>query len=63
MESYWVPKIGILLSFIVYYLRKIDYLQFIQTSKDENYDYIIMTNRHNGKVNDEVKDVKTCLFI
>ena len=35
-------------------------LRFIKTSKDEFYDYIIMTNRHNGKNDDKKANVKTC---
>ena len=43
-----------------YYLSKISSLNFVETSKDGTYDYIIMTNRHNGKDGDKISDVKTC---
>ena len=43
-----------------YYLKKIKDLSFIKTSKDGSYDYIIMTNRHNGKDNYVKDEVKTC---
>ena len=35
-------------------------MHFIQTSKDENYDYIIMTNRVNVKGDDKISNIKTC---
>ena len=43
-----------------YYLSKISNLTFVETSKDATYDYIIMTNRHNGKDDDKIFEVKTC---
>jgi hypothetical protein len=59
-KNYKIAFCGINYEIASYYLSKINNLQFIQTSKDENYDYIIMTNRHNGKNDDKISDVKTC---
>jgi len=43
-----------------HYLSKITNFKFIKTFKDDDYDYIIMTNRHNGKDDDGKAEVKTC---
>ena len=43
-----------------YYLKKITNISFDEVYKDDHYDYIIMTNRHNGKDNDKKSEVKTC---
>ena len=59
-KNYKIAFCGINYDIGSYYLSKISNLHFIQASKDENYDYIIMTNRHNGKDNDKISDVKTC---
>ena len=34
---------------INYYLKRIENFRYIETPSDEDYDYIIMTNRHSGK--------------
>ena len=34
---------------INYYLKRIENFRYTETSNDEDYDYIIMTNRHSGK--------------
>ena len=43
-KNYKIAFCGINYDIGSYYLSKISNLHFIQTSKDENYDYIIMTN-------------------
>jgi hypothetical protein len=43
-----------------YYLKKIPNFKFINISKEDEYDYILMTNRHNGKNTDRAEQVKTC---
>ena len=43
-----------------YYLKKIPNFNYLKTSKDEDFDYILMTNRHNGKNTDIPSKVKTC---
>ena len=58
--NYKIAFCGINYDIGSYYLKKIMNLRFIKTSKDEFYDYIIMTNRHNGKNDDKKADVKTC---
>ena len=59
-RNYKIAFCGINYDIGSYYLKKISNLKFIKTSKDEIYDYIIMTNRHNGKDNDKKNEVKTC---
>ena len=51
--NYKIAFCGINYDIGSYYLKKISDLMFIETSKDEIYDYIIMTNRHNGKDDDD----------
>ena len=43
-----------------YYLKKINNFSFTKISNNEDYDYIIMTNRINGKIEDKITDVKSC---
>ena len=59
-KNYKIAFCGINYDIGSYYLSKINNLNFVKTSKDDNYDYIIMTNRHNGKDDDKISDVKTC---
>ena len=59
-KNYKIAFCGINYDIGSYYLKNIRDLTFIKTSKDEIYDYIIMTNRHNGKDDDVKADVKTC---
>ena len=59
-KNYKIAFCGINYDIGAYYLEKINNLTFIETSKDEIYDYIIMTNRLNGKDNDKISEVKTC---
>jgi len=59
-KNYKIAFCGINYDIGSYYLGKISDLTFIKTSKDEVYDYIIMTNRHNGKDDDKKSEVKTC---
>ena len=59
-KNYKIAFCGINYDIGSFYLKKISNLMFIETPKDEIYDYIIMTNRHNGKDNDKKNEVKTC---
>ena len=59
-KNYKIAFCGINYDIGSFYLKKISNLMFIETPKDEIYDYIIMTNRHNGKDDDEKIEVKTC---
>ena len=59
-KNYKIAFCGINYDIGAYYLEKINNLTFIETSKDEIYDYIIMTNRLNGKDDDKISEVKTC---
>ena len=59
-KNYKIAFCGINYDIGSYYLKKIDDLTFIKTYKDKIYDYIIMTNRHNGKDDDKKAKVKTC---
>ena len=45
---------------INYYLKRIENFRYIEISNDDDYDYIIMTNRHNGTDLDKKNEVKTC---
>ena len=59
-KNYKIAFCGINYDIGSFYLKKISNLMFIETPKDEIYDYIIMTNRHNGKDDDGKAEVKTC---
>ena len=59
-KNYKIAFCGINYDIATHYLRDIDSFSFTKTHKDETYDYIIMTNRHNGKDQDEKTQVKTC---
>ena len=60
-ENYKIAFCGINFNIGTYYLEKINNFKFIKTSKDKNYDFIIMTNRHNGENHHKKSEVKTCL--
>ena len=59
-KNYKIAFCGVNYDIASYYLSEIDDFSFTKTHKDETYDYIIMTNRHNGKDDDEKDEVKTC---
>ena len=59
-KNYKIAFCGINYDIGLHYLRNIKSLTFTKTSKDEIYDYIVMTNRHNGKDDDVKAEVKTC---
>jgi len=45
---------------INYYLKRINNFRYIETPIYKDYDYVIMTNRTHGEINDKKADVKTC---
>jgi len=59
-KNYRIAFCGINYNIGSYYLENIKKFQFIKSSKDDDYDFIIMTNRHNGKDFDKKNEVKTC---
>ena len=58
--NYKIAFCGINYEIASYYLKKNTRIMFTEVSKDDNYDFIIMNNRHNGNLNDERDNVKTC---
>ena len=59
-KKYRIAFCGINYNIGSYYLENIKNFQFMKVSKDDDYDFIIMTNRHNGKDLDKKYEVKTC---
>jgi len=59
-KIYKIAYCGINYAIGDYYLKKIPNFKFVNTSKEDEYDYILMTNRHNGKNTDRPEQVKTC---
>ena len=59
-KNYRIAFCGINYNIGSYYLENIKNFQFIKSSKDDDYDFIIMTNRHNGKNFDKKNEIKTC---
>jgi len=59
-KNYKIAFCGLNHSIGSHYLKKIKNFRFIKSSRDGDYDFIIMTNRHNGKVHHKKNEVKTC---
>jgi len=59
-DHYKIAYCGINNDTADYYLGKIKNFRYVEIFRDDNFDYIIMTNRHNGKNDDKKTDVKTC---
>ena len=58
--NYKIAFCGINHDIGIHYLKKINNFNFTEISNNDDYDYIIMTNRINGKSEDKINDVKSC---
>ena len=59
-KNYKIAFCGINHDIAVFYLKKINNLVFTKISNNEDYHFIIMTNRINGKNEDKITEVKSC---
>jgi len=59
-KQYRIAFCGIGTDIAEYYLKKIDILKYIKVSNNDEYDFIIMTNRLNGNKYDAIKNIDSC---
>jgi len=59
-KNYKIAFCGINHDIAIHYLKKINNFSFTEIPSKKDYDYIIMTNRINGQIEDKITDVKSC---